>query len=322
VSLPPSDVAPATPAPLRYRVRHVTRYVYGGEVVHSHQMLKVTPRVMPHQVTLSHGVTVTPPPAVRVDALDAFGNPVTRLQIDRPHEFLVVDARMDVEVHERPHRPAGDSQPWAELAASLRYDTQPLDEAALDVRRYRSESQYVRVKRLFSDYSAPCFTPGRPVLEAAEALMHKIHAEFTYAPGETDVATPLLEVLEQRRGVCQDYAHFMIACLRSQGLAARYVSGYLRTVPRAPSAEVTAAGAVPPPADLVGADASHAWVAVYAPPFGWVALDPTNDLRVGRDHVTVAWGRDFGDVSPLRGVILGGDGHELTVNVSVQPLPA
>jgi transglutaminase-like putative cysteine protease len=299
------------PAPLRYRVRHVTRYVYGGEVVHSHQMLKVTPRVMPHQVTLSHSVTVTPPPAVRVEALDAFGNPVTRLQIDRPHEFLVVDARMEVEVHERPYRPAADSQPWDELAASLRYHAQPLDETAMDVCRYRCESQYVRIKRVFSDYAAPCFARGRPVLEAAEDLMHKIHREFTYAPGETEVATPLLEVLDQRRGVCQDYAHFMIACLRSQGLAARYVSGYLRTAPRD-------AATAP---DLVGADASHAWVAVYAPPFGWVALDPTNDLRVGRDHVTIAWGRDFGDVSPLRGVILGGDEHELTVNVSVQPLP-
>jgi transglutaminase-like putative cysteine protease len=122
--------------------------------------------------------------------------------------------------------------------------------------------------------------------------------------------TPLLDVLDSKRGVCQDYAHVMIACLRAQGLAARYVSGYLRTIPRGKTAEP----------ELVGADASHAWVAVYAPPFGWVALDPTNDIRVGRDHVTLAWGRDFGDVSPLRGVILGGSDHELTVNVSVRPL--
>ncbi|MEP7313670.1 MAG: transglutaminase family protein, partial [Pseudomonadota bacterium] len=137
--------------------------------------------------------------------------------------------------------------------------------------------------------------------------------EFTYAPGETEIATPLLEVLEQRRGVCQDFAHFMIACLRSQGLAARYVSGYLRTTPRA-DVEVDQG-------ELIGADASHAWVAVYAPPFGWVALDPTNNMRVGRDHVTLAWGRDFGDVSPLRGVILGGGKHDLTVNVAVKPIP-
>jgi transglutaminase-like putative cysteine protease len=296
--------------PFRYRVRHLTRYVYGGEVVHSHQLLRLKPRVMPHQTTLSHSVTVTPQPAVSIDGQDPFGNPVTRLQIDRPHDCLVVDAQMEVEVRARPDRPAQDSEPWDQIAASLRYTAQPLSVEDLEVRRYRSESPYVRIKRDFGDYSRDCFAPHRPLLEAAEALMHKINAEFTYAPGETQIATPLMDVLRERRGVCQDYAHFMIACLRSRGLAARYVSGYLRTLPRAGE----------PLEELIGADASHAWVAVYAPPFGWVALDPTNDLRVGRDHVTLAWGRDFGDVSPLRGVILGGGEHELTVNVSVQPL--
>jgi transglutaminase-like putative cysteine protease len=303
--------AAADETPYRYRVRHLTRYAYDGEVMHSHQLLRLRPRGMLHQTTLASSLTITPQPVVRVEADDAFGNPVTRVQLDRPHDSLTVDAQMEVEVRLRPPRKAEDSQPWRDLAASLRYSALPLTPEELEVRRYLSESPYVRIKRSFSHFAADCFTGDTPVLVCAERLMHKIHREFTYAPGETQVATPLLEVLDAKRGVCQDYSHVMIACLRAQGLAARYVSGYLRTLPRAGDA------AAP---ELVGADASHAWVAIYAPPFGWVALDPTNDLRVGRDHVTLAWGRDFGDVSPLRGVILGGGEHELTVNVSVRPL--
>jgi transglutaminase-like putative cysteine protease len=296
--------------PWRYRVRHVTRYDYDGEVAHSHQMLRLMPRFMPHQTTLHHEVRISPEPAYSVEGEDALGNPITRLQIDRPHDSLVVDARMDVEVRARPPRPAAESLPWEAVAESLRYAAHPLDPLDLEVRRYRGESPYVRVKQDFNAFAQECFEPGRPVLETAEALMNLIYNQFTYAPGETEISTPLMEVLRNRRGVCQDYAHVMIACLRSRGLAARYVSGYLRTLPRDGE----------PEEELVGADASHAWVAVHAPPYGWVALDPTNNLRVGRDHVTLAWGRDFGDVSPLRGVILGVGEHTLTVNVSVQPL--
>ncbi|MET0291298.1 MAG: transglutaminase family protein [Steroidobacteraceae bacterium] len=302
--------------PYRYRVRHLTQYAYGGEVVHSHQMLRLTPRAMAHQSTLSHEVTITPQPVVRVDGEDAFGNPVTRLQIDRPHDALIVDANMEVEVRMRPPRKAEDSQPWRDLRESLRYAAHPLAPEDLEVRRYISESPYVRVKRRFSEFAADCFPAEGAVLACAETLMHKIHRDFTYAPGETQVLTPLVDVLGSKRGVCQDYAHVMIACLRAQGLAARYVSGYLRTLPRDSEPEAD------DEPELVGADASHAWVAVYAPPYGWVALDPTNDRRVGRDHLTLAWGRDFGDVSPLRGVILGGGSHDLTVNVSVRPLLA
>jgi transglutaminase-like putative cysteine protease len=166
----------------------------------------------------------------------------------------------------------------------------------------------VPIKTVFEQYAADCFAPDTPLLVAAEALMQKIHGDFSYAQGETDIGTSLLEVLATRRGVCQDYAHFMIACLRSLGLAARYVSGYLRTIPPDGGAE------------RVGADASHAWIAVYAPPLGWVELDPTNNLRVDQEHVVLAWGRDFGDVSPMRGVILGGGAQSLEVGVAVQPL--
>jgi transglutaminase-like putative cysteine protease len=298
---------------MRYRITHLTRYDYGGEVLHSHQLLRLEPRAMPHQTTVTHALSIEPTPAVRFDDEDAFGNPVTRVQIDRPHESLVVEARMDVEARVRPPRPAADTQPWRELARSLRFSGQPLSPEQIEVQRYRAESPYVRIKRVFEHYGEECFAGDAPVLECAELLMHRIHRDFTYAPGTTHVATPLPDVLAARRGVCQDYAHVMIASLRARGLSARYVSGYLRTAPLD-----ARPGAVAD--DLVGSDASHAWVAVWAPPFGWVALDPTNDRRVGRDHVTLAWGRDFGDVSPLRGVILGGGAHLPTVKVSVQPL--
>jgi transglutaminase-like putative cysteine protease len=187
------------------------------------------------------------------------------------------------------------------------YSGQPMNPVYLDACRFRMESSYVKIKQAFNDYSADCFEPGRPVLPGAESLMHKIYREFSYAPGATNISTSVTEAFTARRGVCQDFAHIMLACLRSRGLAARYVSGYLRTTP-------------PPGSDaaLSGADASHAWVSVFCPPFGWIDLDPTNDARVGTDHVVIAWGRDFGDVSPLRGVIVGGGRHRLSVRVSVQ----
>jgi transglutaminase-like putative cysteine protease len=305
-------VSVAVASAMRYRVTHLTRYDYSGEVLHSHQLLRLKPREMPHQVTLSHSLSISPAPTERHDEQDAFGNPVTRVQIDRPHASLEVEARMDVEARVRPPRPADETQPWRELAESLRYSARPLDAEAIEVQRYRTGSPFVRIKRVFEEYAGDCFEGDRPVLECAEALMHRIHRDFTYSPGATRIGTPLPEVLASRRGVCQDYAHVMIACLRARGLPARYVSGYVRTVPLDGSAG----------RPMVGADASHAWVAVWAPPFGWVALDPTNDRRVGPDHVTLAWGRDFGDVSPLRGVILGGGAHLPTVRVSVQPLAA
>jgi transglutaminase-like putative cysteine protease len=167
---------------------------------------------------------------------------------------------------------------------------------------------------MFTDYAEACFPAGRAVLAAAAALMTQLHRDVRYAPGETSIATPLTDVLRQRRGVCQDFAHLMIACLRSRGLAARYVSGYVRQLVGPAVAPV---GATAP---LVGSAASHAWVSVYCPPFGWIELDPTNDTFVGTDHVSVAFGRDFGDVSPLRGVILGGGSHELAVSVAVDRL--
>jgi len=290
-----------------YHIKHETQYLYAANVVHSHQLLHLVPRPAPYQQCLEHTLQITPGPSYRRDEIDAFGNPVTRVEFQSRHRELTVTTDMQVEVHARPAVPADDTHPWERVAANLAYNGHWPPRANLDICRFRHESPYVRVKRAFTDFGAACFAPGRPVLSCASDLMHTLHRDMRYAPGETDVGTPLMEVLEKRHGVCQDFAHLMIACLRSRGLAARYVSGYIRVR--------SAAGE-----SLVGGGASHAWVAVYSPPFGWIELDPTNNTWVGGEHVAVAWGRDFGDVSPLRGIILGGGRHELSVNVTVEPV--
>ena len=291
----------------RYRVRHETVYSYGGNVAHSHQLLHLTPRDSPDQTCRSHAITLSPAPSERRDDVDPFGNVVTRLEYDRPHDRLEVVAAIDIEVRAPPAAAPAGSQAWEAVRAELAYAGRVPQPDHLRACRFRMESAYVRVKQIFTDYAEDCFPPGRPVLAAAEDLMHKIHRDFAYAPGATTIKTSAAEAFDARRGVCQDFAHIMIACLRSRGMAARYVSGYLRTLPAGIS-----------DASLVGADASHAWVAVFCPPLGWVALDPTNDVRAGLDHITLAWGRDFGDVSPLRGVLVGGGRHRLSVRVSVQ----
>jgi transglutaminase-like putative cysteine protease len=290
---------------IRYHIRHETAYSYASDVVHSHQLLHLVPRPTAYQQCLEHSIEVTPAFYRRRNEIDTFGNLVTRVEFDHPHRRLEVATGMEVEVHPRPAVDTEDSLAWERTAAELNYRSCGPARESLEACRFRHESPYVRIKRQFNDYAAECFIPDRPILACAAALMSKVHNDFRYAPGETTVSTPLTEVLKTRRGVCQDFAHLMIACLRARGLAARYVSGYIRQAPAGPDA-------------LVGWGASHAWVAVYTPPFGWFELDPTNDTLVGTDHVSVAWGRDFGDVSPLRGIILGGGAHRLSVGVHVQ----
>jgi transglutaminase-like putative cysteine protease len=292
---------------VRYRIRHETAYEYRNDVVHSHQLLHLVPRPTAYQQCLEHVINVSPAFYRKRNEIDTFGNLVTRVEFDHPHRKLEVATDMEVEVHPRPTVDTADSLPWERAAAELIYRGLDPSRDNLEAAKFRHESPYVRIKTLFNEYAADCFPSGRPVLAAAQALMSKLHADFRYAPGETTVSTPLIEVLKSRRGVCQDFSHLMIACLRARGLAARYVSGYIRQIPATPDA-------------LVGWGASHAWVAVFAPPFGWMELDPTNDLFVGTDHVSVAWGRDFGDVSPLRGIILGGGSHRLSVGVKVEAI--
>jgi len=297
---------------MRYRIHHRTAYVYASEVLHAHHLLHLVPRPARFQQCLEHTINVTPATFRRRDEIDAFGNALTRIEFDQPHRRLEVVAQMEVDVHPRPKVYAEQSRPWELLRADLSYHGIWPTRANLDACRFRHESAYVRVKQEYTDYSQECFSPGRPIVACAEALMVKLYRDLKYAPGETTVRTPLREVLKNRRGVCQDYSHLMIACLRSRGLPARYVSGYLRAGP------ITRGTSAASPA--VGAGASHAWVSVYTPPFGWLEFDPTNNAWVGTDHVAVAWGRDFGDVSPLHGVLLGGASHKLSVSVSVEPI--
>jgi transglutaminase-like putative cysteine protease len=294
-------------ASIRYRVRHETVYSYGGNVAHSHQLLHLTPRDAPRQTCHTRSIRLAPQPSIRREDTDAFGNHVTRLEYDMPHDRLEVLAEVGIDVRAAPDITPADADAWEAVRSTLVFSGRPMREELLEACRFRMESSYVRLKQTFTDYAADCFLPKRPLLAAAEALMSKIHREFKYAPGSTNIRTSAIEAFEARRGVCQDFAHIMLGCLRSRGLAARYVSGYLRTLP-------------PPGADVayVGADASHAWVSVFCPPFGWIDLDPTNDVRVSSGHIVIAWGRDFGDVSPLRGVIVGGGRHRLSVRVSVQ----
>ena len=292
---------------MRYRVRHETIYSYGGNVAHSHQLLHLTPRDSHNQTCHSRVIRLAPLPSIRSEALDAFGNLATRLEYDLPHDRLEVLAEVGVEVRMPQDAAAADSLPWEAVRDQLQYSALPVSDELLDACRFRMESSYVKIKHAFTDYAADCFAQGQPLLRGAELLMQKVHRDFKYAPGTTDIRTSAVDAFKARQGVCQDFAHIMIGCLRSRGLAARYVSGYLRTLP-------------PPGAGpaWVGADASHAWVSVFCPPFGWVDLDPTNDVRVTTGHIVIAWGRDFGDVSPLRGVIIGGGRHRLSVRVSVQ----
>jgi transglutaminase-like putative cysteine protease len=272
------------------------------------QLAHLWPRDCPWQRNHEQELLVSPLPCQRQDALDVFGNPLTRLDFERPHDELKVSARLKVEVLARPALNVQDSPAWEAACSTLRYSGQPLAPGVLDAARFRFESPYVHLKQVFADFAAECFSPGRPLLAAVDGLMLKIFSEFSFDAAATQVATPLLQVLEERRGVCQDFAHLMLACLRSLGLSARYISGYLLTQP--------------PPGQprLIGADASHAWISVFCPQHGWVDFDPTNNIRPALEHITLAWGRDFADVSPLRGVILGGGSHDPEVQVTVMPL--
>jgi transglutaminase-like putative cysteine protease len=297
----------------KYRIHHETRYRYAADVVHAHHLLHLVPRPASYQQCLEHEVSIEPAPQRRSSEFDAFGNPLTRIELAQPHRELAVTSRMQIEVHARPAVDVATTEPWEKVRDAFAYRGAWPSRDQLDAARFRHESPHVRVKQAFTDYSRECFEPDRPILACAERLCAKLHAEITYAPGETHIGTAATEVLETRRGVCQDFAHFMIACLRSRGLPARYVSGYLRTHgPAAGPGEKT----------LVGDGASHAWVSVWSPPYGWIEFDPTNGCFAGTDHVAVAWGRDFGDVSPLRGMILGGAEHRLSVTVTVEPVDA
>ncbi|AMP01681.1 transglutaminase-like superfamily protein [Collimonas arenae] len=294
-----------------YHIRHDTHYAYSLPVRLSHQMLRLTPRSLPWQTCTSHGITITPEPQQLRMFLDSFGNPLQSFSLESDHNDLRALAESWVTL--TPRQLPQTTLPWEQVRETLSYQAgRFLLPDDLEASRYLFESAHVRIKREFLAYAAESFTPGLPLLAGIEALMTRIFREFTFDPLATTVSTPVTEVFATQRGVCQDFAHFMLSCLRSLGLAARYVSGYLLTEPP------------PGQARLIGADASHAWVSVYCPGSNgegnsWIDADPTNGIFPDTSHITLGWGRDFLDVSPLRGVLIGGGQQTMDVAVTVLP---
>ncbi|MGE5154323.1 MAG: transglutaminase family protein [Bdellovibrio bacteriovorus] len=293
---------------MRFRVTHVTHYSYTEPVSLCHSLLHLKPhRQGPNgQRCLASQLRIDPWPAVNREHQDFFGNRVNYFSIQQSHSALEVTALSDVEVS-RPALPdPATTLPW-ELALERLHGGR--DPALVDGRIFALPSPLVPLEPAATTYAADSFTPGRPILEATRELMGRIFAEFEYDPHFTTVATPVAEVMEHRRGVCQDFAHVAIAGLRGLGLAARYVSGYLETLPPAGQPK------------LRGSDASHAWFSILVPELGWVDFDPTNDQTLGEQHITTAVGRDFQDVTPMRGIFYGGGAHDLRVAVDVDRIP-
>lgn len=296
------------------RITHETRYDYSPAVETAQHMVHLRPLDTPYQQQISHTLDIYPSPAQRSQTPDVYGNQRTFFSLQTPHTILRVVADSVVRTHAP--EPAVSAIPWEAVRERFRFHAGAAWDAAAE---FVFASHHVPRHDHFTAYARPSFPAARPLIAAARDLMTRIHTDFTYASQSTEVNTPALDALAQRRGVCQDFAHIMIGCLRAMGLPARYVSGYLLTQP--------------PPGQprLIGSDASHAWVAVYLPDLpgaqderGWYDLDPTNNRSgwgtPGEDYVTLALGRDYSDISPMRGVIHGGARHTLTVAVTVAPL--
>ncbi len=288
-----------------FQITHTTSYEYHAPVTVSHHLIRLTPRALTRQRLLEHEIEVHPTPAATNQRIDYFGNDVTFATIERTHRQLSVISRSRVAVSPAFIPDAGETPGWETVRGLCRSDRTA---SVLEATEFTFASPLVPVEPVFAEFAASAFEPGRPILDAVTDLTARIHREFKFDPTATTISTPLAEVLEKRRGVCQDFAHLQIACLRALGLPARYVSGYLETVPP------------PGQSKLVGSDASHAWLSFFCPGIGWMDVDPTNNLFPSMQHITLGWGRDYSDVSPLRGVILGAGKHDLNVAVDVVSL--
>jgi transglutaminase-like putative cysteine protease len=287
---------------MRYRITHESVYTYSSDVSVSHHVVRLTPRELPTQHGLAHQLTLEPGASTRSSRTDYFGNETSVFTVVGVHRRLKLTAISQVDLSPNPTPVDGPS--WEAARDSLAGATAWAEIAA---QQFIYPSYHIPNLPASREYAAGSFRPGRSLLEAVVELSGRIHRDFKFDTRATTVATPLEQVWKNRRGVCQDFAHLHIACVRAFRLPARYVSGYLETLP--------------PPGEqkLAGADASHAWVQVFVPPNGWVNIDPTNDLLPSQRHIVLAWGRDFDDVSPVRGVIVGGGKHTLTVGVDVTP---
>ncbi len=287
---------------MEYHVRHETEYTYSQPVTIEHTALHLSPRPVAHQTCKRSSIQITPTPSTTSEGVDYFGNPVSYFTIEEPHQSMWVVAESVVSVDREPADVEKDDAAWETVRDGLATD---VSTAGLDAYQFTFDSPTAGGTKELAAYARAAFAPGRPVMAATRDLTSRIHRDFRFDPRTTDVTTPVSQVFAQRSGVCQDFAHLMIACLRSLGLAARYVSGYLRTEP--------------PPGQprMIGADASHAWVGVFCPGPGWIDFDPTNNQIVRSDHVTLAWGRDYTDIAPVKGLVLGGGEHTVIARVDV-----
>jgi transglutaminase-like putative cysteine protease len=298
-----------------YQILHKTEYNYAEPASLCYSEARLLPRPAQlfqlTQTCLSTSISIEPPHTDYSERVDYFGNVVIYYTIRQPHTQTVITSRSEVKVE--PNSFAGemllqsrDAQlPWEEVRTRLMTDKMP---TTLEARQFIIDSPLISVFPELTAYAAPSFYANRPVIEATNDLMQRIYRDFEFEAGVTTITTPLAEVLQKRRGVCQDFAHLMVGCLRSQGLAARYVSGYIETLP-------------PPGQEkLHGADASHAWCSVFVPQLGWVDFDPTNNLILSDQHIVLGWGRDFSDVTPLKGVFLCTGKHRIKVAVDVRRL--
>ncbi len=287
---------------MKYRITHRTAYRYSEPASLSQNELFMLPRQTATQRVEESRLTISPEPQYLRRRTDYFGNIVQVFMVQQPHTELSVTAESRVETSPSEHPPLSATPAWEEAARRLRSHALP---AELEATQFVFASPMIRLSAATRDYAAASFPAGMPILAGAVDLLRRIHTDFAYDTAATTIDTPVEQVMASRRGVCQDFAHLAISCLRGVGLAARYVSGYLKTLP-------------PPdvPA-LVGADASHAWVSLFVPEIGWVDLDPTNNLLPSETHITLAWGRDYGDVTPAKGVVMGGGVHTLAVAVEV-----
>jgi transglutaminase-like putative cysteine protease len=290
---------------VRYRITHSTRYGYEETIPLSHNVFRMRPREHAAQTCLQHQLLVLPAPEVRNEGFDYFGNHVTWFSLQEPHTVLRIAAESEVQVnpsgpHEVTHGPS-----WEQVLQIL--DAAP-DTETLAAREFTFESPHVPWSPELAEFARPSLVSGRPFLQSVFDLTQRIHHDFKFIAGSTEIDTKVLDVFHSGQGVCQDFAHLQICCLRSLGFSARYVSGYIATYP-------------PPGRErLTGADASHAWISVFAPGSGWVDFDPTNGLIPSDGHITLAWGRDYDDVGPARGILIGGHRHWMDVSVDVVPI--
>jgi transglutaminase-like putative cysteine protease len=291
---------------LKYRITHSTTYDYADAVSLSHNIARLRPRDSgSQQICLRHDLSVLPAPSDRSDSLDYFGNHVAYFSLQESHNQLKIAACSEVEITPTfpPDFSLGPS--WEKVRDELLASADPETRFA---REFTFDSTYVVRSAELANYALRSFAPNQPFLSCVLGLTERIHGEFEFLPGATKVGTPVADVLRMRKGVCQDFAHVQLGCLRSLGFAARYVSGYIVTTP--------------PPGQrrLQGADVSHAWVGVFAPGLGWTDFDPTNGLMPSDSHITVGWARDYDDIGPVRGVVVGGRRQHLDVSVDVAPV--